>query len=113
MTSFNSNYAFEEINNNLPIQKTLLEIYTDQRIPAHEADELLRKVADHKWYISQQLNRDVGFHVAAIDYVENFYRPQTGRRYEGKFTKTINNAVQAIGSAVKTYLKVKGSQLST
>jgi hypothetical protein len=36
-----------------------------------EARETLPRVRDHKWYLSEHLGRDVGWHVAAVDYFEN------------------------------------------
>jgi hypothetical protein len=36
-----------------------------------EARETLPGVRDHKWYLSEYLGRDVGWHVAAVDYFEN------------------------------------------
>lgn len=40
-----------------------------------EARELLPRVTEHKWYISERLGRDIGWRVALIDYFENI-RPQ-------------------------------------
>ena len=73
---FKFEYATTRMSETGPgFERSLLQIYTDRRISDREANELLGKVADHKWFVSERLNRDVGFHVAAIDYVENFYRP--------------------------------------
>ena len=36
-----------------------------------EARETLPRVREHKWYLSEYLGRDVGWHVAAVDYFEN------------------------------------------
>jgi hypothetical protein len=36
-----------------------------------EARETLPRVREHKWYLSEHLGRDVGWHVAAVDYFEN------------------------------------------
>lgn len=40
-------------------------------LSAAEARETLPRVRDHKWYLSEYLGRDVGWHVAAVDYFEN------------------------------------------
>jgi hypothetical protein len=37
--------------------------------------EVLPYIQDHKWYVSERLGRDVGMRVAAVDYIENVYRP--------------------------------------
>jgi hypothetical protein len=31
------------------------------------------RIMEHKWYVSERLGRDVGLHVAAIDYFENVH----------------------------------------
>jgi hypothetical protein len=36
-----------------------------------EARQTLPYIQDHKWYVSEQLGRDVGWRVAVIDYFEN------------------------------------------
>lgn len=47
-------------------------------LSAKEARETLPRVRDHKWYLSEYMGRDVGWHVAAVDYFENITpRPTT------------------------------------
>lgn len=47
-------------------------------LSAKEARETLPRVRDHKWYLSEYLGRDVGWHVATVDYFENITpRPAT------------------------------------
>lgn len=53
----------------------LVEALTGNVLPRREAKVVLERIADHKWYLSEQLGRDVGMRVAAIDLVENFYEP--------------------------------------
>ena len=38
-----------------------------------EARHALPCIQDHKWYVSEQLGRDIGWRVAVIDYFENIY----------------------------------------
>src|SRR4051794_104268 len=40
-----------------------------------ELNEVLPYIQNHKWYVSERLGRDVGLRVAAVDFIENFYRP--------------------------------------
>ena len=48
--------------------------FTGKKFEVEEADQnLWLKVIDHKWYISEHLNRDIGLRVAAIDFLQNFY----------------------------------------
>lgn len=36
-----------------------------------EARRTLPYIQDHKWYVSEQLGRDIGWRVAVVDYFEN------------------------------------------
>jgi len=47
-----------------------------------EARQTLPCIQDHKWYVSEQLGRDIGWRVAAIDYFENIYQSR------GEFSRT-------------------------
>ena len=40
-----------------------------------QLNEVLPYIQNHKWYVSERLGRDVGLRVAAVDFIENFYRP--------------------------------------
>ena len=57
-------------NRAVPEQK-LLKQFTGKSFAKTEAKIILKKVEDHKWYLSERLGRDVGMRVAAIDYLEN------------------------------------------
>lgn len=46
-------------------------------VGAGEAEVEWRAVLDHKWYLGERLGRDVGVHVAMMDYFENI-RPARG-----------------------------------
>ena len=52
------------------VQRTLNALAGVNLSPA-EARETLPRVREHKWYLSEHLGRDVGWHVAAVDYFEN------------------------------------------
>ena len=49
-----------------------------------EAGKVWTKVQDHKWYVSERLGRDVGFRVAAVDFIENVYQAQTSSKNPSK-----------------------------
>ncbi len=77
------NYAIEstlEAQPNLE-QKFLIE-FTGRKFPAADAITLWRKVIEHKWYVSERLQRDIGLKVAAVDYLENIYQPNAAERKE-------------------------------
>src|SRR4051812_48492222 len=44
------------------------------QLSQREAGRLLPRILEHKWYISEQLGRDVGLHAAVVDYIENVGR---------------------------------------
>jgi len=85
--------------------RSLLQVYTGKSISENEATVLLRKIADHKWFVSEKLHRDVGFHVAAIDFVENFYEPQTAT--ESRIGTLASKVVNTARSAITKYLIAK------
>ena len=43
-------------------------------VSPREAEALWPSLLEHKWYVSERLGRDVGLHVAAVDYFENVAR---------------------------------------
>jgi hypothetical protein len=45
------------------------------RVSARAAQAAWPRILEHKWYVSERLGRDVGLHVAAIDYFENVAPP--------------------------------------
>ncbi|MEP6787116.1 MAG: DUF4032 domain-containing protein [Acidobacteriota bacterium] len=112
MIPYKFDYAIERFFGSGPSpDKTLLEIYTGNRISETEAKTLLRRISDHKWYVSERLDRDVGFHVAAIDYVENFYQPQAARFAGARIASISSKAVKAAGGFLKSYLTAKGNTI--
>ena len=76
MFSYRLDYTIEKVLASVPTrEQKLLKEYLDQNFQRKEAKTLWERIVDHKWYVSERLKRDIGFRVAAIDYVENFYEP--------------------------------------
>jgi len=50
---------------------TLIFEYTGHKFDPARAEELCRKINEHKWELSEKLGRDVGSRVAGMDYIEN------------------------------------------
>ncbi len=75
MNYYRSDYAIETTLNLKPSleQKFLLE-FTGNNYSEEEARGLWLRIIDHKWFISERLERDIGLRVAAVDYVQNFYK---------------------------------------
>ena len=89
-------------------ERKILAKYTGSRISHHEANYLWPRIADHKWYLSERLSRDVGFHVAAVDYVENFYKPVRGKSAGNKLTPCIKRIKHGAKGAIRFYFESKG-----
>lgn len=79
-------YTIEKLTNSISPnrEQNILKQLTGKSLNRKEAGKVWSKVQDHKWYVSERLGRDVGFRVAAVDFIENVY--QSGSR-----NKSINN----------------------
>ena len=62
-----------------------LRKFTDEKFSKSEAQFIFEKIGDHKWYVSERLQRDIGLNVAAVDYFENFYESKPTPKNAGKF----------------------------
>ena len=43
--------------------------------PKKQARQAWSSILEHKWYLGERLNRDVGLRTAAVDYLENIAPP--------------------------------------
>ena len=76
MFFYKLDYAVEKVLKNAPTpEQEFLRKYLSADLSKTEAKYLSERIADHKWHVSERLKRDIGFHVAAVDYIENFYAP--------------------------------------
>ncbi len=78
--------------------QVLLQEFTGTQFSRNDADNIWANVSNHKWNMSEQLGRDVGFKVAAIDFIENFYQ---------KGDKKVNSGEQQSGIELKIPLSLK------
>ncbi|MEO8072535.1 MAG: DUF4032 domain-containing protein [Acidobacteriota bacterium] len=85
MNSYKLDYTIERTLHLKPSleQKFLLD-YTGKNFSVEEAEKIWLRVIDHKWYVSERLSRNIGLRVAAVDYLENFYK-QPVKRLEDNF----------------------------
>lgn len=77
MIFYKLEYLIEKLlnsNSSQSEQRTLQE-FVGRKFSTEEAKFVWERVLDHKWHLSESLNRDVGLRVAANDYIENFYEP--------------------------------------
>ena len=54
-----------------------LKTLTGKSLNRKEAENVWLAIQNHKWLVSRRLGRDIGFRVAAVDYLENFYKSET------------------------------------
>ena len=112
MIPYQHDLAFERLIHTGPsMQRTLLRIYTGDDISEVDARQIWQRITDHKWYVSEQLGRDVGFHVAAIDYVENFYRANSSRLPRAKTKSLVRKLWLGFNKALVSYFTAKGEMI--
>jgi hypothetical protein len=85
----------------------LVEAMTGIVLPRREAKQVLDRIPDHKWLLSEQLGRDVGMKVAAIDLIENFYAPVPKDRL-GILVSKVWNSVRSMAAR---YVEAKGNAM--
>ncbi len=78
MIFYQIDYVVDEVLKSLPsAEQIFLKKYISRDFPKKEAAYLWERILDHKWHVGERLRRDVGCRVAAVDYIENFYEPQS------------------------------------
>jgi hypothetical protein len=58
----------------------MIKEYTGVRLPKGNAREVWSSILEHKWYLGERLNRDVGLRTAAVDYLDNIAPPPPTQR---------------------------------
>ncbi|MDT4895286.1 MAG: adenylate cyclase [Acidobacteriota bacterium] len=91
---FRLDYVIERTLAATTDEQSVLRELTGIKISSDEARAVWPRILDHKWYISERLGRDVGFRVAAIDYVENIWSPRTDRPKRGALKNRLRRAVR-------------------
>lgn len=80
MTTYQLDYVVEEVTKSAPSEAQIfLKEHWNRKFDAAEAKFLFDRIADHKWYVSERLQRDIGMRVAAIDFLENVYEPSASK----------------------------------
>jgi len=80
----------------------LLYQLVSEEFSEEEAKKLWFEIIDHKWKISQQLNRNVGIRVATLDYLENIKKLIKAPKIveETEFIKTVKLATRDVLTGV-------------
>lgn len=113
MIPYRLDYTIEKLTRSGPsVERTLLRIYTGDELSESDARSLWQRIADHKWYVSEQLSRDVGFHVAAVDYVENFYRTEPARPGGAKTSALARKFLNKFNKILTSYFVARGKAVS-
>lgn len=80
------------------VRRTLQEL-TGVKLSAGEAREVMPRIQNHKWYISERVGRDVGLKVAAIDYFDNIYQPRAAvRAHSGTLKQRLKPLAKELGA---------------
>ena len=79
-----------------------LQEFTGKSFSYEEAEIVWTQILDHKWNMSERLNRDIGLKIAAIDFVENFYHP-----IKNTNKANFSNTLKTIGKGIRTYFEAK------
>ncbi len=97
MNFYKLDNTVDRVLKNIPTQEQVfLKMYLNTDFQKKEAENLWKRIADHKWYISERLKRDVGFRVAAIDYAENFYNPRVSKKLRPNLQSSIREFFKII-----------------
>jgi hypothetical protein len=103
----------DEVLKNLPTeQQVFLKKYLNRDFPKKEAKHLWERILDHKWYVSERLKRDVGFRVAAVDYIENFYEPGSVFGDKNRKSGVFGKILRPINSTLRSYFVQKSKILT-
>lgn len=90
-----------------------LQEFTGNSFSRADAEIIWSKVIDHKWYVSEDLRRDVGLRVAAVDFVDNFYAPQKNRtKAKTENSGFFSQAVIKVKKFVRAYFEAMGQSLN-
>jgi len=90
MSFYKLDYTVEKVLENVPTpEQAFLKKYLNAELSKREAKYLWERIADHKWHVSERLKRDIGFQVAAVDYIENFYEPVFFGKHQSSFKNSL------------------------
>jgi hypothetical protein len=70
--SYPLDHVIDRLLREMPSEEQLrIFTLTGEKVFDFEARAEWARIVEHKWYLGEKLGRDVGFKVAAIDYVDN------------------------------------------
>jgi hypothetical protein len=108
MIPYKLDFAIDEMASTELAAQGLLQAYTGKVIPKTEAAKVLQRIPNHKWYLSERLGRDVGMHVAAVDFVENFYEPVVVESLTSRYFKLLREGF----GGLRAYFRAKSGLMT-
>jgi hypothetical protein len=112
MIFYQLDFVVDEILKSSPsAEQIFLKKYLNADYPKKEAKYLWERIVDHKWYVGERLRRDVGFRVAAVDYVENFYEPGSFFGNKNNKSGVFGKIFRPLNSTLKSYFVSKSKIL--
>jgi hypothetical protein len=89
-----------------------LQEFTGNKFSREDAEALWSQVIDHKWHVSNNLHRDVGLRVAAVDFMENFYAPHLQTKRRAAETSFSNNFGRKVKRLTRSFFEAMGQSLN-
>jgi hypothetical protein len=112
MIFYQLDYIVDEVLKNTPTaEQIFLKKYLKKDFPREEAKYLWERIVDHKWYVGERLKRDVGFRVAAVDYIENFYEPDAVFGSKNRQSGIFGKIFRPLNSTLRSYFVSKSKIL--
>ena len=101
MVFYKLDHTVEKILKNSPTsEQAFLKKHLNADFSKTEAKYLSERIADHKWNVSERLKRDIGFRVAAVDYIENFYEPSSSFSNRNRKSGLLSKVLRPINSSL-------------
>ena len=97
MIQFKNDYAIDKIIAEQPSkEQNFLQNMFGKKVEKQAAKAYLKRILDHKWYISERLGRDIGLPVAALDFTVNIEPLPVAKRSRRKTNGGISWLSQAM-----------------
>src|SRR5436190_19198947 len=88
-------------------EQRILSSILNFRLSATEARAVWPQIEEHKWYVSEQLGRDVGLKVAALDYFENIYGSRRYASQTSGLTRRFRHGAKNFATLYLTHQNLK------
>lgn len=108
MIFYQLDFVVVEVLKNMPTdEQQKLKQFTGAEFSKKEAAYVWNRVQDHKWFVGERLKRDVGLRVAAIDFIENFYEPQSSYKNKSNRSGFFGKVLHPLSQFMRIYFVAK------